>query len=182
MPFPSGRENDAGRTRTATSDSPPHCRSSLAYSRSSNATIRSRSKQYRRSTLENPGRLDRLRWRPFQDRVGAHVYFQQHRETPCPRSSLIRRRPRRSGSVPSVKSSCAPGQSRSWMARSRLSSLVRHAEQKQRKARCYPINKSTQARELVTPSGDNSGHRVRLTGWLFVEVVNSIQTALPWGS
>jgi hypothetical protein len=37
------------------------------------------------------------------------------------------------------------------MARSRLSSLVRHAEPKRRKARCYPINKSMPAREFVTP-------------------------------
>jgi hypothetical protein len=68
------------------------------------------------------------------------------------------------------------------MARSRLSSLVRHAEPKQRKARCYPINKSTPARELVTPSGDNSGRRGRVAGWLFVEVVKFIQTAFPWAS
>src|SRR5262249_8315215 len=57
-------ENNAGRTRTATSDSPPHCRSSLAYSRRSNETIRSHDTRYRQNTLENPGGLGRLRWLP----------------------------------------------------------------------------------------------------------------------
>jgi hypothetical protein len=73
VPIPSRRENNAGRTRTATSDSPPHCRSSLANSRRSNETIRNRDKRYRRSTLENPGRLGRLRWLPFKVRVGASL-------------------------------------------------------------------------------------------------------------
>jgi hypothetical protein len=39
------------------------------------------------------------------------------------------------------------------MARSRLSSLVPHAEPKRCKAGCYPINKSRPAGELVTPGG-----------------------------
>jgi hypothetical protein len=150
VPIPSRRENNAGRTRTTTSDSPPRCRSSLAYSRRSNETIRSRDQQCRRNTLENPGALGRLHWLPSKF-AWAHAYPQQHRETPCPLSSLIRHCPRRSGSVPSARSSCAPGQSRSRMARNRLSSLVPHAEPKQCKAGCYPINKSTPARELVTP-------------------------------
>jgi hypothetical protein len=73
VPIPSRRENNAGRTRTATSDSPPHCRSSLANSRRSNETIRNRDKRYRRSTLENPGRLGRLRRLPFKGRVCARL-------------------------------------------------------------------------------------------------------------
>jgi hypothetical protein len=142
--IPSRREDDAGRTRTATSDAPAHCRSSLAHSRRSNETIRSRDTQYRQNTLENPGGLARRRCCPQSPR-GRAPTLNKHRETLCPLSSLIRRRPHPSGSVPSVKSSCAPGPLRSRMARSRLSSLVRHAEPKQRKARCYPINRSMPA-------------------------------------
>jgi len=108
VPIPSRRENNAGRTRTATSDSPPHCRSSLANSRRSNETVRNRDKRYRRSTLENPGRLGRLRRLPLQ--------------------------------------------------RSRVRKL-------ENSSRC-----------------DNSGRRGRITGRLFVEVVNFIQTAVPWAS
>src|SRR4029453_13967772 len=63
-----------------TSDSPPHCRSSLAYSRRSNETIRSRDKQCRRNTLENPGRLGRLRWLPSKFCVSARLP-QQNRDT-----------------------------------------------------------------------------------------------------
>jgi hypothetical protein len=68
------------------------------------------------------------------------------------------------------------------MARSRLSSLVRHAEPKQRKARCYPISKSMPAREFVTSDVTIQIGAGRITGRTFVEVVNFIQTAFPWES
>ena len=74
--IPSRREDDAGRTRTATSDAPAHCRSSLAHSRRSNETIRSRDTQYRQNTLENPGGLARRRWLPSKS-SWAHAYAQQ---------------------------------------------------------------------------------------------------------
>jgi hypothetical protein len=74
--IPGRREDNAGRTRTATSDAPAHCRSSLAYSRRSNETIRSHDTRYRQNTLENPGGLARLRWLPSKS-PWAHAYAQQ---------------------------------------------------------------------------------------------------------
>jgi len=142
--IPSRREDDAGRTRTATSDAPAHCRSSLAHSRRSNETIRSRDTQYRQNTLENPGGLARRRWLPSKS-SWAHAYAQQAQgnamfplqpDPPSPAPVWI---------CPICKSSCAPGPLRSRMARSRLSSFARHAEPKQPKAKRYPINRSTPA-------------------------------------
>jgi hypothetical protein len=79
--IPSRREDDAGRTRTATSDAPAHCRSSLAYSRRSNETIRSHDTRYRQNTLENPLGLAAAVGCPQGPR-GRAPTFNKHRETP----------------------------------------------------------------------------------------------------
>ncbi len=76
--IPSRREDKAGRTRTATSDSPPHCRSSLAYSRRPNETIRSHDTQYRQNTLENPGGLGRLHWLPSSRIIRTTLFATLH--------------------------------------------------------------------------------------------------------
>ena len=103
----------------------------LAHSGRSNETVGSHHEKNREDTLET---TSGLAGSVAPSGALAYGYLQQHRRTSCSLSAPIGHCRRPFGFVPSVRSSCAPEQSRSPMVRSRPSSLVRHAEPRQHKA------------------------------------------------